>query len=82
MRVSPGARATSVIVLVAFMLFTLIPLFGVLSAALQSPDSTPRGFSIPWPLHWENFVTAWNVANVLPLMFRVSSSSSASCRSR
>lgn len=68
MRLTAGNRVTNVVVLAAFMVFTLVPLLGIVSAALQPADRPPAGIAIPWPPHVENFATAWQAADILPLL--------------
>ena len=68
MRLSLGARSTNTIVLLALIIFTLIPFFGIVATALQPRGSNPSGFSIPLDPQWGNFVDAWNQANILPLI--------------
>ncbi len=65
---SLGARSTNVIVLLALILFTLIPFLGIVATALQSRQSAPAGFSIPLDPQWGNFVEAWNQADILALI--------------
>jgi len=69
MRIPRREQTTNVLILLTLMMFTLVPLLGVLSTALQPADRVPTGFDAPWPLHWENFSEAWRIANVLPLMW-------------
>lgn len=56
------------ILLIAVLVLTLLPFASMLTAALQSPDSLPNGFSWPTPAYWENFVTAFTVGNIGTLM--------------
>lgn len=48
-------------VLSIFALIAIVPLLGVLSIALQSPDTPSASFSLPTSFHWENFARAWTV---------------------
>lgn len=56
------------ILLVAVLVLTLLPFASMLTAALQSPDRIPNGFSWPTDPHWDNFVTAFELGNVATLM--------------
>ena len=56
------------ILLVVILLLTLLPFASMLTAALQSPDRIPNGFSWPTDPHWENFVTAFTVGKIGTLM--------------
>lgn len=57
------ARVPGLALLFAAMLFCLFPFFSMLSAALHPQGSIPQGFSWPAEMHWENFATAFDVAN-------------------
>jgi len=65
---SNGRRMTGIAVLVAVMVFTLLPLVSLLSAALQPQGSVPTGLAWPNDPQWGNFVDAWNAANMLTLL--------------
>jgi raffinose/stachyose/melibiose transport system permease protein len=54
-------------VLLALMLFAIVPLVSMLTTALAAPGSTPQGLSWPSHPHWHNFVDAWTAANLLAL---------------
>jgi raffinose/stachyose/melibiose transport system permease protein len=58
-----GDRITRTAVLLAMMLFALLPLLSMLTAALAPQSSNPPGLS--WPAHpdWHNFAAAWSAAN-------------------
>lgn len=56
-------------ILLALVVFTLLPFVGMLSAALQEPGSAPTGISLSFPWHLENFVTAFQVARLPELMW-------------
>ena len=60
-------RATRFGVLLALMLFAVVPLLSMLTTALAAPGSTPQGLSWPAHPHWHNFIDAWNAANFLAL---------------
>ena len=46
-------------ILIAFSLFALYPVVGVLTTALADPG-TASGFSLSTDFHWANFRDAWN----------------------
>ena len=54
-------------ILLALMLFAIVPLLSMFTTALAAPGSTPMGLSWPSDPHWHNFVDAWNAANFLAL---------------
>ncbi|HCX85024.1 MAG TPA: sugar ABC transporter permease [Micrococcales bacterium] len=56
------------ILLLAAMIFSIFPLLSMLSAALQPQGSLPLGISWPSDPQWHNFVDAWKVAEVTPLL--------------
>jgi len=56
------------ILLIVVVVLTLLPFASMLTAALQSPDRIPNGFSWPSDPHWENFVTAFQLGNIGTLM--------------
>lgn len=60
-------RVTRTAVLLAMMLFAIVPLLSMFTAALAPQGSTPPGLS--WPAHpdWGNFAAAWTAANFLTL---------------
>jgi raffinose/stachyose/melibiose transport system permease protein len=68
MKTSVRERVPGLLLLVATMVFSVVPLLSMLSAALQPQGSVPLGLS--WPSHpqWHNFVDAWRVAEVTPLL--------------
>jgi raffinose/stachyose/melibiose transport system permease protein len=68
MKTSVRERVSGLLLLVATMVFSVVPLLSMLSAALQPQGSVPLGLS--WPSHpqWHNFVDAWRVAEVTPLL--------------
>ncbi len=57
-----------VILLTAAAVFSIFPLISMLSAALQPQGTAPAGISFPSDPQWHNFVDAWNVANIVPLL--------------
>jgi raffinose/stachyose/melibiose transport system permease protein len=68
--VNPSRRGqlTGRALLVLFMVLTLIPFVTLFSTALQEPGTIPTGVSWPSDPHWGNFVDAWRVANLGPLL--------------
>jgi raffinose/stachyose/melibiose transport system permease protein len=60
-------EATRTGILLALMLFAIVPLLSMLTTALAEPGSTPQGLSWPSDPHWHNFVDAWNAANFVAL---------------
>ncbi|MDE2822166.1 MAG: carbohydrate ABC transporter permease [Chloroflexota bacterium] len=56
------------LVMAMLLLFTLVPFVTLLSAALQPVGNRPRGFSWPSNPQWGNFVEAYQVADVTPLL--------------
>ncbi|WP_313557136.1 carbohydrate ABC transporter permease [Miniimonas arenae] len=61
-------RIPGLILLLAAMIFSIFPLLSMLSAALQPQGSLPLGISWPSDPQWHNFVDAWKVAEVTPLL--------------
>jgi raffinose/stachyose/melibiose transport system permease protein len=57
----------------AASLTVLIPLYFTVAMALKSSQeaTTGTGFSLPWPLRFENFATAWTLTN-FPRAFTIS----------
>lgn len=62
-----GQRLSRSAVLIALMVFAIVPLLSMLTTALAAPGSTPQGLSWPGHPHWHNFVDAWSAANFLAL---------------
>jgi raffinose/stachyose/melibiose transport system permease protein len=60
-------RVTRTGILLALMLFAIVPLLSMLTTALAEPGSTPPGLRWPAHPHWHNFVDAWSAANFLAL---------------
>lgn len=69
MRTSKKERISGIVLLLAAMIFSILPLISMLSAALQPEGTVPVGIS--WPAHpaWHNFVDAWRVAQITPLLW-------------
>lgn len=68
MRVSRTERLTGSVVLLALVVFTVMPFVSLLSVALAPSNTVPSGLSFAGPLHWENFATAFELANFPTLM--------------
>jgi len=68
MKTSARERIPGLILLIGTMLFSILPLLSMLSAALQPQGSVPLGLSWPSDPQWHNFVDAWKVADVTPLL--------------
>jgi raffinose/stachyose/melibiose transport system permease protein len=60
-------RISRVAILVALMMFAIVPLLSMFTAALAPQNSTPPGLAWPKDPQWHNFVDAWTVANFLTL---------------
>lgn len=68
MRVSLTERLIGIVVLLALVAFTLMPFVSLLSVALAPANTLPSGLSFAGELHWENFVTAFELAKFPTLM--------------
>lgn len=68
MKTSMKERVPGIALLLAAMVFSIVPLVSMLSAALQPQGTTPTGISWPSHPHWHNFVDAWQVADITPLL--------------
>jgi len=62
-----GQRLSRSAILLALMLFAIVPLVSMFTTALAAPGSTPQGLSWPAHPHWHNFIDAWTAANLLAL---------------
>lgn len=65
---SRGSRITGTIVLLALMAFSVVPLISLFLVALQPRGTSPKGLNFPTEPHWENFLLAWNTANMWALL--------------
>ena len=54
--------------LLALIVYTLLPLISMLTTALAPEGSTPRGLEWPSDPQWGNFGLAWREADLLPLL--------------
>ena len=66
-RVVRGDRITRTVLLVLLMLFAIVPLLSMFTAALAPQGSNPPGLSWPAHPHWGNFADAWTGANLFAL---------------
>lgn len=55
------------ITLALLMAMMLLPFIAMLITALHEPGRPPTGFSLPDRAHWENFATAFEATQFLPL---------------
>jgi raffinose/stachyose/melibiose transport system permease protein len=69
--VSRREKITGRVILVVLMLVTVLPFLSIFVTALHEPGSYPRGIEWPETPHWDNFVLAFQSAD----MFRLLSSS-------
>ncbi|MFD7011464.1 carbohydrate ABC transporter permease [Rhodococcus jostii] len=68
MKTSVRQRIPGLVLLLGTMIFSILPLLSMLSAALQPQGTVPLGLSWPSNPQWHNFVDAWRVAEVTPLL--------------
>jgi raffinose/stachyose/melibiose transport system permease protein len=68
MRTPLKERLPGLVLLLAAMLFSIVPLASMLTAALHRQGTVPVGIEWPADPQWHNFIDAWNVANVTPLL--------------
>jgi raffinose/stachyose/melibiose transport system permease protein len=61
-------NAPGTVLLVAAMLYSVVPLLSMFSAALQPEGTIPFGLQWPADPQWHNFVDAWNRANLTTLL--------------
>lgn len=69
MQTSARERIPGLALLLAAMVFSIFPLVSMLSAALQPQGSVPTGLSWPSDPQWHNFIDAWQVADITPLLW-------------
>lgn len=62
------SRTIGIAVLLALVLFTVLPFISLFLTAIQPPGTQPAGLSFPSVPHWENFVNAWSVASMGALL--------------
>ena len=68
MRVNRSERFGGGVMLAAAVLFSILPLLSMASAALQPQGTIPVGIQWPSDPQWHNFIDAWNVASITPLL--------------
>lgn len=68
MKQSMSVRTIGNLVLALTIFFSILPFLSMLSAALQEQGSMPTGIQFTSTPHWENFIDAWNIANITPLL--------------
>ena len=68
MKTSVRQRIPGLALLLGTMIFSILPLLSMLSAALQPQGTVPLGLSWPSNPQWHNFLDAWRVAEVTPLL--------------
>jgi len=68
MKTSVRQRIPGLVLLLGTMIFSILPLLSMLSAALQPQGTVPLGLSWPSNPQWHNFLDAWRVAEVTPLL--------------
>ncbi|PVG81299.1 sugar ABC transporter permease [Nocardioides gansuensis] len=68
MKTSARERIPGLALLALAMVFSVVPMASMLSAALQPQGTSPSGISWPADPQWHNFVDAWRVAEVTPLL--------------
>ncbi len=68
MKTSVREQVPGLVLLIGTMVFSVLPLLSMLSAALQPQGSVPLGLSWPSNPQWHNFIDAWRVAEVTPLL--------------
>lgn len=61
-------RAPGITLIVAAMLYSIVPLVSMFCAAVAAPGSFPAGLSWPAHPHWHNFAAAWDIANMTTLL--------------
>ncbi|GAB3547861.1 carbohydrate ABC transporter permease [Arthrobacter tumbae] len=68
MQTTTRQQLPGIVLMIAAMLFSIIPLLSMFSAALQPQGTVPVGISWPADPQWHNFVDAWNAANITTLL--------------
>lgn len=68
MKRSLSVRVLGNLTLALTIIFSVLPFFSMLSAAVQPQGSIPHGIQFTAHPHWENFAAAWKVANITPLL--------------
>lgn len=68
MKIPLRERIPGLALLSAAMLFSVIPLLSMFTAALHEQGTSPSGIEWPSNPQWHNFIDAWQVADVTPLL--------------
>ena len=68
MKQSTTVRTLGGVMMALTIIFSVLPFISMLSAALQPQGSMPEGIQFTTHPHWENFIDAWNLANITPLL--------------
>jgi raffinose/stachyose/melibiose transport system permease protein len=68
MKVSRTEAISGRSLLIVVSIVTIIPFLSLFTAGLSPSGTTPVGLSWPSDPQWSNFVTAFNVANIAPLL--------------
>ncbi len=68
MRIPLRERIPGLVLLLAAMVFSVIPLLSMFTAALHPQGTVPVGIEWPADPQWHNFIDAWKVADVTPLL--------------
>lgn len=69
MKQSVSVRTAGNVVLALTIIFSVLPFLSMLSAALQPQGSMPEGIQFTAHSQWSNFVDAWNMADITPLLW-------------
>ncbi|MGO1345760.1 MAG: carbohydrate ABC transporter permease, partial [Bifidobacterium psychraerophilum] len=69
MKQSVSVRTAGNVVLALTIIFSVLPFLSMLSAALQPQGSMPEGIQFTAHPQWSNFVDAWNMADITPLLW-------------
>lgn len=68
MRQSRTVRVLGTLMMTLTVIFCILPFISMFSAAVQPQGSMPQGLQFTAHPHWENFVDAWNKADITPLL--------------
>ncbi len=62
-------QGPGLVLVIAAMLFSIVPLLSMFSAALAPQGTFPQGLTWPSNPQWYNFVDAWSKANITTLLW-------------
>ncbi len=68
MKIGRGELWTGRGLLIGLMIITILPLISIFTTALHPSGTVPNGFAWPEEPQWNNFVEAFNVANMTALL--------------